>query len=414
MFREVIAICGKDLRRIVRSKQELAFTLLFPLVFLLIIGFTFGGGMGERAPVVVGIVNLDSEAVQISGVTYTNDTIGNSFVDAMIEANFTVYDYTKLGDKDTEGMALYALARGNVQGVIVIPANFTECLSAIYLDETGQPTPKKGRLEVYVDKTDVNAAMIAEQSILGFISGFSQYYKEEIISLSPPEMQDKMRFFANPIETTTTAPIFGVKRLRYVDFLVPAMTGLVLLWVGLAHAAGSIPEEKDRGTFSRMTLAPISPMAILGGKALAVLVLVLASTAVLLATGVAVFQVDLYWNPHIVIPLIVLASLNSIGIGLIISSVAKDSKAANSMQIFFNLPMQFFIGAFFPLELMPEPVQVFGNLLPFTKFVAAMQKVMVRNMSVDAILGEIIYLTACGLIFLSLGVLAYKWWLKKL
>jgi ABC-type multidrug transport system permease subunit len=79
-----------------------------------------------------------------------------------------------------------------------------------------------------------------------------------------------------------------------------------------------------------------------------------------------------------------------------------------------RIPLQFFIGAFFPLSIMPEAAQAFGNALPFTKLVDAMQDVMTRNLPFDAVMPEMVYLAASGLILFLVGTIAYRISLKRL
>ena len=163
-----------------------------------------------------------------------------------------------------------------------------------------------------------------------------------------------------------------------------------------------------------MVIAPVSPTIVLLGKFISNLALVYMSAFIMLVSGVLLFQVNLYWNIPVIILAIFLGSLSAIGIGLIISSVAKNEEAANSIAVIISVPLQFFIGAFFPLEMMPEAAQAFGKALPFTKLVDAMKAIMTRNLPFDAVIPEILYLTVSGLILFSLGTIAYRIALKRL
>lgn len=134
----------------------------------------------------------------------------------------------------------------------------------------------------------------------------------------------------------------------------------------------------------------------------------------MLASGILIFQVNLYWNIPAIVLAIFLGALSAIGIGLIISSLAKNEEAANSIAVLISVPLQFFIGAFFPLTLMPEPAQIFGEALPFTKLVYAMQDIMTKNLPLEAVMPEMIYMAISGLILFALGIIAYKLSLKRL
>jgi ABC-2 type transport system permease protein len=412
---QVFAIAKTDFLGIARNKTAIFFTLLFPLFFIIIIGFTFGTvGTGETSRIQVGAVNLDGTMIYVNGTVSHNSSIGDSFVQALKDVNFTVHEYAEYGDRDINGTAAYDISRGQVKVAVVIPVNFTEALSYRYVDSLGVPIPTKAHLDLYMDPSDPTGSMIARQSILGFISGFIEYYQESVIGQIPEGFQAYAKVLADPIIISTTEADVAGRPLRNIDFMVPSTLGLVLLWGGLNHASVSIATERTKGTFQRMIIAPVSPATFLAGKFISSLAIVYLSGIVMLASGILLFQVNLYWNIPVIALSVFLGALSAIGLGLIISSLAKNEEAANAITVLISVPLQFFIGAFFPLSMMPEPAQIFGNVLPFTKLVTAMQSIMTKNLPFEAVMPEIIYMTISGLILLALGVIAYRLSLKRL
>ncbi len=393
-----------------RNKTAIFFTLLFPLFFIIIIGFTFGTvGTGETSRIQVGTVNRDVETIYVNGTASQNSTIGDEFVQALKAVNFTVHEYVEYGDKDTNGTAAYDISRGQIKVAVVIPANFTEALSFQYR------IPTKAHLDLYTDPSDPTGSIIAQQSVLGFISGFTEYYQGIVISQIPDaQMRDYAKVLADPITVSTNEADVSGQPLRNVDFMVPSTLGLVLLWSGLNHASVAIATERTKGTFQRMIIAPVSPATVLAGKFISCLAIVYLSGVIMLASGVLLFQVNLYWNIPAIVLSVFLGALSAIGLGLIISSLAKNEEAANSITVLISVPLQFFIGAFFPLSIMPEPAQIFGEALPFTKLVNAMQDIMTKNLPFEAVMPEIIYMTISGLILFTIGVIAYRLSLKRL
>ena len=412
---QVAAVAKTDFRGVLRNKAAIFFTLLFPLFFIVIIGFTFGQtGATETSRITVGLVNLDGELIAVNATASSNSTIGDMFVQALETANFTIREYGEYGDRDTNGTAAYAISRGDIDAIVVIPANFTETLTFQYIDNMGTPIPTRSNLELYIDPTDTTGALITQQSVLGFTSAFVKHYQQTAIEQAPPEMQAYIQVLANPITVTTSNAEVTENELKWIDYMVPGTLGLVLLWSGLNHASMTIATERTKGTFQRMVIAPVSPTIVLLGKFISNLALVYMSAFIMLMSGVLLFQVNLYWNIPVIILAIFLGSLSAIGIGLIISSIAKNEEAANSIAVIISVPLQFFIGAFFPLEIMPEAARVFGEALPFTKLVDAMKAIMTRNLPFDAVIPEILYLTVSGLILFILGTIAYRIALKRL
>jgi ABC-2 type transport system permease protein len=412
---QVFAIAKTDFLGITRNRTAIFFTLLFPLFFLIIIGFTFGSqSTGETSRIHVGIVNLDGKMVDVNGTVSQNNTIGDAFVQALKDANFTVYEYGAYGDKDSNGTAAYDISRGQIKIAIVIPENFTEALSFQYIDSLGMPIPTKTKLDLYTDPSDPTGSIIAQQSILGSISGFIKHYQESAINQLPESFQDYAEVLANPVTISTSEADVSGRKLRWIDYLVPGTLGLVLLWSGLNHASVAIAGERTKGTFQRMVIAPVSPITVLAGKVISCLAIVYLSAIIMLATGILLFQANLYWNIPAIVLSIFLGALSSIGIGLIISSLAKNVEAADAITVLISVPLQFFIGAFFPLSIMPEPAQIFGEALPFTKLVYAMQDIMTKNLPFEAVIPEILYMSISGVILFTLGIITYRLSLKRL
>ena len=66
---QVAAIAKTDFLGVLRNKTAIFFTLLFPLFFIVIIGFTFGqSATTEASSIVVGVVNLDSELIAVNAM----------------------------------------------------------------------------------------------------------------------------------------------------------------------------------------------------------------------------------------------------------------------------------------------------------------------------------------------------------
>jgi ABC-2 type transport system permease protein len=412
---QIAAIAKTDFLGVIRNKTAIFFTLLFPLFFIIIIGFTFGqSGEGEMSRIAVGVVNLDGELVAVNATDSFNSTIGDLFVQGLESANFTVTGYGEYGDRDTNGTAAYAISRGDIDAILVIPANFTETLTFQYTDNLGTPVPIKSHLELYVDPTDTTGALITQQSVFGFLSAFITEYQNLAIEQVVPGMKSYVEVLADPITVSVSEAEVTETELQWIDYMVPGTLGLVLIWSGLNHASRTIATERTKGTFQRMVIAPVSPAVVLLGKLISALAIVYMSAFIMLLSGVILFQVNLYWNIPVMLLAIFLGALSAIGIGLLISSFAKNEEAADSISVIISVPLQFFIGAFFPLSIMPPAAQAFGEALPFTKLVNAMQDVMTRNLPFDAVIPEMLYLAASGLILFTLGTIAYRIALKRL
>ena len=97
---QIAAIAKTDFLGVIRNKTAIFFTLLFPLFFIIIIGFTFGqSGTETTSRIVIGIVNLDGGEVALETINSSNSSIGNLFVQGLEIANFTIEEYNEYGDR---------------------------------------------------------------------------------------------------------------------------------------------------------------------------------------------------------------------------------------------------------------------------------------------------------------------------
>jgi len=410
----------KEFRKVTRNKEALFFVFLFPVVLLLIMGIIFGGsGTASTSSYRVGVLNLDHEPVDVNGTIVVNGTLGDVFRDVLIEANFTVYNYTQYGDSDTNGTAFYDLSRGQIQAIIIIPENFTECLTFQYtrlINGTPTPVPITPTVEIVLDPTDKMGAQILGQVLRGVVSAFSEALQEHIIEiggLMDPESVVLMEFLAKPVDSTITEADVTVVEVTWVTYMVPGILGIIILWAGLSNSSRSIASEKDDGTLKRLVMSRASPAALLVGGYLANLFLVLMSAALALVTGFVVFGVNLNWDIPAFIFLTFLVSFSAVGPGLIISSLAKDADSAGAIQVIISIPLQFFVGGFVPIFILPPAAQNFANALPYTKYTLALQDIAVRGLGLLDVMDSIIYMTAFGVVLMVIGVLAYARALKS-
>ena len=74
---------------------------------------------------------------------------------------------------------------------------------------------------------------------------------------------------------------------------------------------------------------------------------------------------------------VILGALTFLSLGYVIASFAKTEDAANGMTSVVQFPMMFLSGMFFPIDQMPQFLQVVARLIPLTYLADALRQVMV-------------------------------------
>ena len=146
--RRVFALVKKDLKKTIREPAMLFLLILFPVMMTLMFGISFGSiGGNDRIQYTVGVVDMNAEGPDHH---WSHDLLGNLTLNDLL--NVKVYS--------SNGSAQDALSKGELQAVMVIPANFgTSCNS--FVGNPGNTSAwVKATIQLYLDR----GSMVATHS----------------------------------------------------------------------------------------------------------------------------------------------------------------------------------------------------------------------------------------------------------
>jgi ABC-2 type transport system permease protein len=168
---------------------------------------------------------------------------------------------------------------------------------------------------------------------------------------------------------------FGVTGQLNPGTLISGLVSLVILFGTMSIEAVAVVMEKQTRTMDRLMAAPVSPLTIVLGKALAGTFLgPLIAAAVLLP--LTLYSGESIGNPLLVFLAILLSSFTFSALGVLVSSYARWVPEAQMYANFLRFPMAFLSGTFVPLEAMPPWLQTATRALPLTYSVEALRSAM--------------------------------------
>jgi ABC-2 type transport system permease protein len=101
--------------------------------------------------------------------------------------------------------------------------------------------------------------------------------------------------------------------------------------------------------------------------------------------------------------------LSSLGLGLLVSTFARTQQQAMMGSMFFViLPMMFLSGFIFPIENMPEPVQVITYAMPLRYFFVIIRGLFLKGVGWAELWDEAAALLLIGLVILALSILRFR------
>lgn len=195
----------------------------------------------------------------------------------------------------------------------------------------------------------------------------------------------------------------------YVDFLIPGILVQTLSFGGFATALG-LAEDLKKGLVDRFRSLPMSRAAVLTGRTLADIATNSLSIAVMLVVGViAGFSFDAGIGDILVGILLLLCFGYAFSwVFAFIGLSSSSPEASQSLGFIILFPLSFISSAFVPVDSMPEALQWFAEINPFTITVDAMRALFLGVPAGNNVWGAFAWAAGIAVVFAFLSVRRYK------
>jgi ABC-2 type transport system permease protein len=384
-----LRIAWKDLTELFRNRLGLVLLIVMPLFMMVMVGFIYpsNGGVGSGLP--VAIVNEDSG--------FGNSTIlSQTFIVGLQQINSQT-NFLAFSNVSSMTEVKDMVQRGDIQGGIVIPSNFSESII------TGQ----QGSIIVITDNSNLQ---ISQQ-----INGYSQLYMEQLSTILAEHNVQMLNSTINQNNSLAIVRPYSVQQQGVVsgttnifDFVAPGIMAMTVMMSVMTGLPVAISQEKEIGTMDGMMVAPINRLSIILGKTLGQTARGLIQGVIILVLAVGLFGVTIHGSILLVFALLLLGVFSFVGLGIVITSFTKDQETAQMLMMTLMFPMMFLSGVFFPIQTMPWYMQDVSKFLPLTYASQALRKVMVLGAGIPAISTELIVLIVFGAVMTAIAVPVFR------
>ncbi|WP_380279823.1 ABC transporter permease [Kitasatospora purpeofusca] len=307
----------------VRDRSALFFVLLFPLMFLLLLGTLLKGASSPHAKV-----------EQVGAVRVLDSVQG--------EARAGLEQVLSITRGDDEAAALEKVRKGDLDAMI--------------------KEGPDGRVVVRYSAAD----QVRSGSVQGIVNSVVQ--------------QANQAASGKPAAFVLESSRVEDESLKPIQFLTPGLLGWAVATGAVFSASLTLVGWRQKKVLRRLRLAPVSAGSIISSRVAVSVLTALAQTAVFLAVAtLPFFGLKLTGNWWLVIPLVVCATVAFMSIGLLAGSIAKTEEAANGLSQIIVLPMSFLSGSFFPTDDMPGWLKAISEVLPLKHLVSSAQSVLSRG-----------------------------------
>ena len=350
----------KEFRQIVRDPSSIAIAFVLPLILL----FIFGYG-----------VSLDATDVPLALVVETPSAQTAAFVGVFERsAYFAPRRFSSVQAAED------ALKRGRVDAIVWLRGNF----AADLLD--GDPAA----IGVFINGVDANTGRIVK----GYVQGAWRRWlghraaSQGVRPAVPVAVEQRVWF--NP-------------GLRSRNFLVPGLIAIIMTLIGALLTALVVAREWERGTMEALLATPIRVAEILLGKIVPYFVLGMGGLLLSVAMTIWLFDVPLRGSLVVLMGVSALFLLAALGMGLLISTLARNQFVAGQAAIIVTfLPAFMLSGFIFDIDSMPLIIQAVTYLIAARYYVAILQTVFAAGDVWSVIWPNALALAVMAAVFLLL------------
>jgi ABC-2 type transport system permease protein len=327
----------KEFLQVLRDPSSIAIAFLMPVLLLLLFGYG---------------VSLDAENVPIAVVAGQPNEDTASFVGAFRQSRY-VYPVLMPGMHE----AVEALNARRVDGIVYLKQDFSRRVRS----SEGAP------VQVIVNGVDANNARL----VLGYVEGvWAKWLASESLAgggelTIPVQVEERVWFNSE---------------LRSRNYIVPGLIAIIMTLIGTLLTAMIMAREWERGTMEALMVTPVTIREVIIGKLVPYFILGMGGMVLSVVMAVWLFGVPLKGSLLVLFASSSLFLFAALGMGLLISVVAKNQFVAGQTAIIATfLPAFILSGFLFDISSMPAVVQGITHVIAARYFISILQTVFLAG-----------------------------------
>lgn len=355
----------KEFAHVLRDRKTLLILFGMPIAQILIFGFALTNEV-KNARIVI--------------VDNAKDISTQRIITRIEASRYFEIQRAMLSAKEIES----AFQQGNIKMAIVFPADFHQQLLHQHA----------AQVQIIADASDPNTA----NTLTNYASAIIQDYQRETdeTTVTPYQIFTETRMLYNP-------------QLKGAHNFVPGVIALVLMLVCVMMTAVSIVREKETGTMEILLVSPFKPIMVMVSKAVPYLILSLVNVASILLISVFVLGLPVNGSIPLLFAESTLFIITCLTLGIFISVRTNSQQVAMLISLMgMLLPTILFSGFMFPIENMPEALQIFSNVVPAKWFYIIVRSIMIKGVGLSGIWQETLILFGMTLFLLAVSLKNFK------
>lgn len=356
------SLIRKEFIQIVRDPRTLLMMFVLPIVMLFLLGYSATNDV-RNVPTAILDQDRSDKARDLINAYRAADYFGFAF------------------DVDSVEELKWLIDSGQAKAGLIIPPDYGQRLAR----------GEQAQVAFVIDGSDPTVAGTA-------LSAATLIGQTKATAVLRAELEAKGQSGAvqPPIEVRTQ--VWYNPDLVSAYFMIPGLIGMILQYMAIMLTSTAIVRERERGTIEQLIITPISSLELIAGKLTPYILIAFFDLMEVLILGTLVFNVPINGDIGLLLALAALFLVTTLGLGLLISTIAKTQFEAMMTAMFIQLPSIFLSGFFFPLAAMPPFLQALSYAVPLRFFLIIVRAVTLKGVGVEAVAGEVMALIVFGVV----------------
>ncbi|MCL4308323.1 MAG: ABC transporter permease [Candidatus Thermoplasmatota archaeon] len=366
--RRILADLKVTARGYLRNPIALFFSLIFPLILILLFGLIFANTGATAATLYTE--NFDHAS-----------PVSQEFLSGLNQTHLVT---VQVINTSTGNLSVWLGQNDNPVG-LVIPAgfgqNYTQHIAT--------------NVTLYVNPQDAGAAGSAEGAVQAVENEFNLHA-------------------ACQSTNGTCSPVLGYipqsvgkTYFTYIDYLVPGLIGFSILTSPMFSMVDVTSSYRKEGIFRQLSLTPLTRDEWLASRVIWYTILTFLAAAIMLGFGIGVFGAKVTISVWMV-PFLLVGPLLFVSLGMLAGSIARTPESAAVIGNIITFPMMFLAGTFFPVSEFSPGLQVVAKVLPLYYVIDGMNQVLLFQNYARALTDFVIVL-GIAVVFFAAAVYLFRW-----
>jgi ABC-2 type transport system permease protein len=371
-MRRLRALMRKEMTHMRHDPRTVMMILIMPILQLVLLGYA-----------------ANTDVKNVTAVLYDQDQsqASRQLVDAFRNTGFFSIDYVAYSSDEVNRM----IQSGQAAVGIIIPPDYSQNLLA----------GRSAQVGVLIDGSDptVAAPALSAATLVGQSHG-AELRLQELSKLGATGGGTQ------PVDVRTR--VLYNPDLESSYNMVPGLIALILMMTTMTLTSASIVKEREQGTIEQLIVTPIRSWELVIAKITPYILVSMVDVFIILLVGTFWFGVPIRGSLLLLVALTGLYLLPNLGLGLVVSTIAKTQQQAQFMIMPIMLPTFLLSGFIFPISTLPIVLQGIARVLPVTYFLVIVRSIVIKGTGLDLLLPQVGALTLFSLLMIAIAALRFN------